>query len=229
MDEAPVWAAPDWLRRVVFVCRQIPEVGGGGTAIESLSDALTAADVRVEHVSIFPGSREPRYPTRYVFRLGDAHRISTFRGARGARAKASGLILLLQKRIDLRIGRKRLRRVMSALDEHDVVVFTNVLPKMKLDESGYQQVGSRPIVIGQHHSSFEGAGTTWERDALARHFADADMFLALTEEDARQFRSSYQSHAGAFRTPCRQCLRPNDTNVRSRSPSPAIPTRSNLT
>jgi len=185
----PQVAAPAWLRRVVFVCRQIPELGGGGTAIESLSEALAAAGVSVEHVSIFPGTSPPTFPTLRIFRLGDAHRASAFREARGPRARARGLVIVAQKRIDLRVGRWRLKRLMQTLDDRDVVVFTNVLTKMKLDESGYRPSGSAPIVIGQHHSSFDGAGTTWERDALARHFADADLFLALTEEDARKFQA----------------------------------------
>lgn len=182
-------AAPVWLRRMVFVCRQIPELGGGGTAIESLSEALTAAGVSVEHVSIFPGTRTPRFATLRIFRLGDEHRVSAFREARGTRAKARGLVLVAQKRLDLLLGRRRLRQLMGNLDGRDVVVFTNVLPKIKLDEAGFTASGTSPITIGQHHSSFEGAGTTWERDALVQHFADADLFLALTEEDARKFRA----------------------------------------
>jgi glycosyltransferase involved in cell wall biosynthesis len=185
----PQAAAPPWLRRVVFVCRQIPELGGGGTAIESLSEALVAAGVPVEHVSIFPGTRPPAFPTRTIFGLGDAHRASAFRDARGPWARARGLLLVARKRVDLRVGRRHLRRLMRTLDERDVVVFTNVFAKMKLDESGYRPSGPGPIVVGQHHSSFEGAGTTWERDALAQHFADADLFLALTEEDARKFQA----------------------------------------
>jgi glycosyltransferase involved in cell wall biosynthesis len=93
------------------------------------------------------------------------------------------------KRIDRSRGLRRLRRFVESLSAEDVVVFTNLLPKITLDEAGYRKTPTSPVLIGQHHSSFHGQGSAWERGPRMRHFDDLDLFLALTEEDSRLFRS----------------------------------------
>ena len=181
--------ATDWTGRIVFACPRIPELGGGGTATEALSRALVQRGVDVSHVTLYPGIRPPLVPTLTVFEMGAAHRTPSFRGARGLRSRARGAVTALLKRRDRRQGLRRLRRFVETLGSRDVVVFTNLLPKMILDESGYRRSESSPIFIGQHHSSFHGEGSSWERGPKMRHFDDVDLFLALTEEDADLFQS----------------------------------------
>lgn len=180
---------PPLLRRVVFICPRIPELGGGGTATEAISSGLVKAGIDVTHVTLSPGIRPPAFPTSTVFELGDAHRTPAFRGAHGLTARARGSLLAAHKRVDRRRGLRRLRRFIESLDTNDVVVFTNLLPKITLDQSGYRRTSESPIFIGQHHSSFHGQGSEWERGPRMRHFDDLDLFLALTDEDAELFRS----------------------------------------
>jgi len=179
----------DWTGRITFACPRIPELGGGGTATEALSLALIRRGVDVSHVTLKPGIRPPLVPTLTVFEMGDAHRTPSFRGARGPRSRARGAVTALLKRRDRRRGLRRLRRFVEGLGARDVVVFTNLLPKMVLDESGYQRSDSSPVFIGQHHSTFHGEGSEWERGPKMRHFDDLDLFLALTDEDADLFQS----------------------------------------
>jgi glycosyltransferase involved in cell wall biosynthesis len=179
----------DWTGRVVFACPRIPELGGGGTATEALSRSLVQRGVDVSHVTLSPGIRPPVVPTTTVFEMGDAHRTPSFRGTRGVRSRARGAVTALLKRRDRRRGLRRLRRIVEALGAHDVVVFTNLLPKIALDESGYRRSASSPIFIGQHHSTFHGEGSEWERGPKMRHFDDLDLFLALTDEDAQLFQT----------------------------------------
>lgn len=195
MSDVPV--PPPWLRRVVFVCRQMPEGGGGGTAIEVLSQALIDSDVEVEHISVFPGTRASRFPTQHLLRLGDAHRSSAFRAARGTAARIRGVPLVVGKRIDLWSGRRRLRRFMIDAGPDTVVIFTNVYGKRFLDESGFVRGPRGPLMLGQHHSSYEGAARSWELAACGVNFADVDAFVALTREDARLFR-------GVIPVPCHE-------------------------
>lgn len=186
----------DWTGRIIFACPRIPELGGGGTATEALSRALIQRGVDVSHVTLTPGIRPPLVPTFTVFEMGDAHRTPSFRGTRGIRARARGAVTALLKWRDRRRGLRRLRRTVETLGPHDVVVFTNLLPKIILDESGYRRSASSPIFIGQHHSTFHGQGSEWERGPKMRHFDDIDLFLALTNEDARLFQSVVEA-------PCR--------------------------
>lgn len=179
----------DWPGRIIFACPRIPELGGGGTATEALSRALVRRGVDVSHVTLTPGIRPPVVPTFTVFEMGDAHRAPSFRGTRGVRSRAHGAVTALLKRRDRRRGLRRLRSTVETLGPHDVVVFTNLLPKIILDESGYRRSASSPIFIGQHHSTFHGKGSEWERGPKMRHFNDIDLFLALTDEDARLFQS----------------------------------------
>lgn len=188
MSELP--APPGWLRRVTFVCRQIPERGGGGTAVEVLSDSLVEAGVEVDHISVFPGTRESRFPTIVLFRLGSAHRSSAVRAAIGVLAKARGLTLVAMKRLDLWRGRRRLRRYMSGAGPDTVFVFSNVSAKRVLDQSRLPSASSTSILIGQHHASHSAAEWSGELEACAVHFADVDAFVALTDDDAERFQQS---------------------------------------
>lgn len=179
---------PSWLQRVVFVCRQIPEGGGGGTAVEVLSAAFSDAGIAVEHLSVFPGSRAPTFPTITMFRLGEAHRRPAVRGTSGPTSRARGVFLLLAKRADLWVGRRKLRRLLRGAGRDTVVVFSNVYGKKVLDEAKFTHDREGPILIGQHHSSYEGAARSWELAGCRVHFRDVDAFVALTAADADKFR-----------------------------------------
>ncbi|GAB3018526.1 hypothetical protein GCM10011376_00420 [Nocardioides flavus (ex Wang et al. 2016)] len=187
----------DWTGRIIFACPRIPELGGGGTSTEALSRAMIQRGVDVSHVTLNPGIRPSAVPTLTVFEMGDAHRTPAFRGARGARSRAVGAVTALRKRIDRRRGLRRLRSFVEALEPHDVVVFTNLLPKIVLDASGYRRTENSPIFIGQHHSTFLGKGSEWERGPKMRHFDDVDLFLALTDADADLFRTVVKARCGS--------------------------------
>ncbi len=197
MTEPMAEQTNEWTGRIVFACPRVPELGGGGTATEALSRALIQRGMDVSHVTMSPGIRPPVVPTLTVFEMGDAHRTPAFRGTRGPRSRARGAVAALLKRRDRRRGLRRLRSFIEALGPRDVVVFTNLLPKIILDESGYRRTERSPIFIGQHHSTFHGKGSEWERGPKMRHFDDADLFLALTNEDADLFQSVVKAPCGS--------------------------------
>ena len=77
---------------------------------------------------------------------------------------------------------------MATLPTDSVVIFTHVLGKMMVDEAGFQRSPAGPLFVGQHHSSLASLeDEPWLRDALPKHFADCDAFVALSDEDAASF------------------------------------------
>lgn len=180
---------PPGIRRVVFHATRIPEMSGGSVAIESLADALARRGVDVEFVSQFPGSRSTRRLTRVVLPHPDWHTGPVLRGApRNLLAASRSVPVLVAKRQELALGRRRLRRLMESYGTETAVVFTHVKAKQFLDSTGYSRASDGPLLIGQHHSQFESLDDeTWLRRALPTHFSDVDAFTTLTEEDAAKF------------------------------------------
>ncbi|KQV77763.1 hypothetical protein ASC64_02755 [Nocardioides sp. Root122] len=174
-------------KHVTFVLWQFPEDGGCGRATELLGRAFARRGVAVDFISMVPGVSPTDLDTRSVLRLTDAHRRPVFREATGFAQKLRGLQLLLRKRVDAVYGLRRARRLLEPLDSSSVVIFTNVGPKRMLSESGYRPAAHGPIVIGQHHSSYDGARATGQLDDMPEYFGDLDAFVTLTEEDAQRF------------------------------------------
>lgn len=189
MTTGAVRGWPEQLTRVVFLAPRTPETSGGARVVHTLSVALEAGGVLVEHVSLRTGSGPPTFPTYVVDSRSDWHRRPSFRTTRGWRARSRGLVEVVAKRVHRSIDRVRLRRLLERYGPETVLVFTHVAAKVAVDESGYRRGDDGPVLVGQHHSQFESIDLeAWLRGAITRHFQDLDLFLALTEDDARKFR-----------------------------------------
>ena len=176
-----------------FVVPRFPDTSGGATVVENLTTAFRQRGITVDVVSIYPGSKNqegtsPRGEDDVITVLEredlHQHPVSTSRGP----LRAAPLALF--KRWDRWRQLSALRRTMATLPANSVVIFTHVLGKMMVDESGFQRSPTGPLFVGQHHSSFASLeDEPWLREALPKHFADCDAFVALSDEDAASFGS----------------------------------------
>ena len=174
-----------------FVVPRFPDTSGGATVVENLTTAFRQRGITVDVVSIYPGSKNqegtsPRGEDDVITVLEredlHQHPVSTSRGP----LRAAPLALF--KRWDRWRQLSALRRAMATLPTDSVVIFTHVLGKMMVDEAGFQRSPAGPLFVGQHHSSFASLDDEpWLREALPKHFADCDAFVALSDEDAASF------------------------------------------
>lgn len=175
--------------RVVFLAPRLPEMSGGATYVENMSRGLAALGVRVEHVSLRPGDAPANFPTYVVDPHDFARSGSALRGRRGVRAGLTAVPLIARKRLDRWWRRRKLRAKLRGCGSETLLVFTHVLAKQVVDESGWRPAGNnRPLMVGQHHSQFEAIDIEeWLRPAMLQHYRDLDALTALTEQDAEQF------------------------------------------
>lgn len=176
-----------------FVVPRFPDTSGGATVVENLMTAFRQRGITVDVVSIYPGSKnqEGASPTGAddvvtVLEREDLHRYPVSISYGPLRAAP----LALFKRWDRWRRLSALRRTMVTLPANSVVIYTHVLGKMMVDESGFERSPTGPLFVGQHHSSFASLDDEpWLREALPKHFADCDAFVALSDEDAASFGS----------------------------------------
>ena len=176
-----------------FVVPRFPDTSGGATVVENLMTAFRQRGITVDVVSIYPGSKnqEGASPTGAddvvtVLEREDLHRYPVSISYGPLRAAP----LALFKRWDRWRRLSALRRTMATLPANSVVIYTHVLGKMMVDESGFERSPTGPLFVGQHHSSFASLeDEPWLREALPKHFADCDAFVALSDEDAASFGS----------------------------------------
>ena len=178
---------------ICLVVPRHPEVSGGSTFVRNLAAAFRNHGLSVRVLSVYPGhplggdSFSPAADeTDTIFVREELHRRPVSEGRPPWRAAP----LALFKRWDRWRQLSALRRTMATLPANSVVIFTHVLGKMMVDESGFQRSPTGPLFVGQHHSSFASLDDEpWLREALPKHFADCDAFVALSDEDAAFFGS----------------------------------------
>ncbi len=179
---------PQEIKRVVFAAVRVPEMSGGSTYVETMSEALAAEGVDVRHVSLLPGTRPERFPTTVVYRRERLHAGPVLRGGGSPLRRLWAVPLVVFKRIDRRRSLRRYRRAIESLGSDSVVIFTHVKTKAVLRESGYRRRPGGPVLIGQHHSTFASLDhETWLREAIPAEYDDLDVFTALTDRDAEDF------------------------------------------
>lgn len=176
--------------RVVFVGSQLPTLGGGYTAVRNLSAALCARGVAVTHVSVRPPSRSPSFPTVVVYPRWNLLRGPVVRGHGNPLRRLWALPLVLTKRIDRTICRRRFARTLADCSRQTLLVFTDIGAKVEADLAGFTRTKGGPMAVGEHHSSFESLGDMpWVEPAMRGHYGDVDAVVVLTAEDARGFAS----------------------------------------
>lgn len=179
---------PEKCRRVVFVVTRTPTMDGVNSVLRILKAELVARGVEVSFISLHPGMGDPLGPTLTIEVREELHRRSVFRSASGVKSMTQGMFLVPFKRVDRWWSNFRYRRIMEALGEETLVVFTHVWPKTRLDETGYRRPDRGPLFVGQHHSSYRSVRDFPPMaDEHRTHFADLDSFVALTDEDAAGF------------------------------------------
>lgn len=183
--------------RVVFVAPRVPEMSGGATYVENMSDALRTRGIEIEHISLRSGTASSRFPVFVVDPDDLARAGSALRSQPGALRKALAVPLVLRKQAARWNLRRSLRQKLRTWGDETLIVFTHVLAKRAVDESGWRpRSGNRPLLVGQHHSQFESIDIeSWLRPAMMEHYGDLDALTALTREDADKF-------AGLLSVPC---------------------------
>ncbi len=182
-------ASVSGINHVVFIGPRLPAMEGGSTAVVALSRGLAAAGLMVSHISVFPGQSRTRFPTWTILPREAIHRSPVLRGApTRPRRLMHGVPRVIYKRTNRRCRLRQLRLHLEALDGHTAVVFTHVLAKQIVDESGYRRTAGGPRLIAQHHSQFASLmDEPWLMTAMPTAFADVDLFVALTATDATEF------------------------------------------
>lgn len=180
------------IKRVVFFSRRIPELSGGSVAIVNLSHALRDRGYEVEHISQYPPSRSPEFPTTVIVHNEALHSGPVLRdGSSHSLVQMARLVpKVVLKRIDRWRTTLRLRRVANHWDAETAVVFTHVSTRAALARSGYRHRGDAPVFIGQHHSQFESLDhEPGLRNLLERYFSpdQIDYLTTLSEVDAEKF------------------------------------------
>jgi len=173
--------------RVVIVATRLFEASGGSTFVRNFATALLEQGIEVELISVYPGSVDDSLPTTTVLRREALHRTASVRDDRG-RVRLARLPIFVFKRFDRWRGLRRFKRQIDAYGDDTVVVFTHVFPRTLLRLSGYRRRAGGALLVGQHHSSYEGLWSEpWLREALPREFGHDDGFTALSSEDAELF------------------------------------------
>lgn len=174
-------------RHICFIAPRFPEMSGGGTVVDNLARAFHEAGSTTEILSIYPGDDATAHDVTVVLTREALHRYPVSRsGSLPDRLRA--LPAAGFKRFDRARRLRTLRRHVEGLPSDSVVIFTHVMAKALLDESGYVRGEGGPIFIGQHHSSFASLEDEPRlRELLPRHFGDCDAFVALTDADASLF------------------------------------------
>jgi len=204
-SKIPLW--PSHCRRVIFVTPRFPDLGGLTTFIENLSVPLRDAGVTAEVISVEPGDRPSTIPTTVALTRPNLHRGPLLRGHGNTLARLWIFPIVLFKRLSF----SRYRCRLEALTDDAVVIFTNILPKIFLDEAGFQRFLGGPIFVGQYHSSFAsttGQDGAWVAPLLKMHYRNVDVLTVLTDEDAELF-------ADFVPTPCRAVPNPIPIPIRS--------------
>lgn len=174
--------------RMVLVAPRYPDLTGGSRVIANLSAALRTRGVLVEVISLTPGDGPAPESVTVISTRPHWHRGPAFRTAGSVRHRVLAAGMVLAKRVDLRMQRRRLRKALSRFGQDTAVVFTHVSTKIAADGAGWRPDDHGPILVGQHHSQFDSIDhEPWLRGAIEAHFGDLDAFTALTVEDASRF------------------------------------------
>lgn len=211
---------PRHLRRVVFVAPRYPEMSGGATYVRNFAAELEKVGVEVMIFSVYPGDEVGEgHSVHTIIRRERLHRNPTFRSEGSYTRRLRKIPALLFKSVDRLRYRLLLKRRLDSLGSDSMVVFTHVLAKKIVDESGFQRRREGPLLIGQHHSSFDSIHhEPWLSAAIPKYFAEVDGFTVLSTGDAKSF-------SEVLSAPCYRI--PNFANVEigSRSHAEAEPSR----
>lgn len=173
--------------RVVIIANNVDEVGGAQRVVHVLAQGLAGRGYDVDLVGITPFAprheffAEPRYRTRALMSRQWP-----------APPKDSSLTTRLRPSVRRLIAtRARLRdeavrglgRVLAD-GTPGIVISAQVWAMEHLADVPHRQWA----VIGQYHSSFEAAADGRDLARVLRYYADADVFAALTPDDADAFR-----------------------------------------
>lgn len=186
MRDQVAWPAE--CRRVVIVAPCVPEASGGSRAVENYVPMFESQGVSVEVVSMYPGTRSADFSPRVVIRRRALHRGPLVRGRSAPWRRLWLLPVVGFKWVDWALAMRRYRRYMGSLGAETLVLFTHVAPLALLMDAGFTWGGSRPVLVGQHHSPFVSVeDDPVLGETIVREFSHVDAFVALAPEDAAHF------------------------------------------
>lgn len=187
-------AVPAGLKRVVLVSNCAESVGGIKTFMGILADWLVSRGVAVELVSLNPPSAEFREDPRlsyFSMRVGRKWTRYASAPSPGLRGRVKAGVRILTHPLVYPWVQRRYLQHFNEYGPDTVVIFTQVFAATALKKGGWVPLNSvhavRPRIVGQWHSSYEGALRYPIVDEHRQTFEFVDRFLLLTREDADRF------------------------------------------
>ncbi len=179
---------PQQCQKVILVVGRYPGRGGVETVVGNLVSTFREAGLQVEVITLLPGL-ENDDTTSVIFKPDWLHGQPLLRGRGHNKSKQAILMpLLVYKRYDRWRSLRQFRRKIEACSDDTMVILTSSLTAATLIETGYRPGVGGPLLVGQHHGSFQSiAENPATRAAIATAFRDIDAFAALSDADARGF------------------------------------------
>lgn len=177
-------------RAIIFAVR-FPESSGGATYVENLSKSFTSAGISTEVISLYPGnlkSSKVKHITLFKDEKLVRQPIRNFLRGPIYKKIFQALKLLIFKKNETFLARRKIRNLQLSLDELTLLVFTHVRTKTVLESLGLNPKQNGSTVVGQHHSPFISVeeDISLKREIIDT-FSDLHYFTALSTADAREF------------------------------------------
>lgn len=180
--------------RIVLIGNEHSRLGGVSAFMDTLAHGFLDRGYAVEIIGMKPTpkavrvnfGRDPRIRVRTIYdieppawqRLSGLHRLNPKKAASRRRWDS-----LRHDAID------RLRLIVAEWGPETLVICTQIYAMEHLIPAGLEcGLIDSPYVIAQYHGSREGSVLSGSIRRLRRWYADSDRMLALTAEDAEQFR-----------------------------------------
>lgn len=186
--------------KIVIMQNQLGDLGGVSTFCDLLSRGLSERGYEVEIGAIHPAIgqiAEPYLSDIPTWTLAPSPRpISEFGRFRRQSRHRKVMKAFHAKVLDAAQTR------FSALSPETIVLFTQVYARERLKPVIDTAVKNRQFrVIGQFHSSFAAAKAWKDLRRVLASYADDDLFVCLTEEDARGFQRAGLNNSTSIYNP----------------------------
>ncbi|WP_067783223.1 glycosyltransferase [Actinomyces vulturis] len=200
------------IQKVYFIALRIPEFSGGSTAVETLSQGFANIGIDVEHVSLYPGTRQAVIPTTTFSK----HETLLRYPIKTTSSKISLPLNFIKKKTAKSKFRKKVNHFANNIEKNSALIFTTNTPVIEFLENGIDPSKLPAVSILQHHSEFK---VLYRNKSLPEVFRRAqrhtDAFTCLTYEDAKDFSSFFSNDSKYFINPSR-FSRPNSLPKRDK-------------
>ncbi|MEV5752214.1 glycosyltransferase [Actinoallomurus sp. NPDC052308] len=190
-------------RDIFLVCNNVEELGGLQRWAHDIGRLFAARGHRVHLVGITHADRPHDYGRDLPYTVTVLHE----RQPAPARGPLGDRLRTLRHRRMVRRGAARLSALFRTARSGGVVIAAQV---WAMEWVARADTAGMPV-IGMSHESYEATRRSSRYERVKRHFADADLLLALTDADADAWAFDGMSNAAAM---------PNPLHVTPRTVSP---------